>query len=59
MDLEYLENVFGEDNVFDFLGINTFTQDYTNYYDDSHYRPHVAREIMKKYMENNLTLYIK
>ncbi|KAA6321899.1 hypothetical protein EZS27_028503 [termite gut metagenome] len=51
-DLEYLENVFGKDNVFDFSGINTFTQDYTNYYEDSHYRPHVARKIMEKIYEH-------
>ena len=46
-DLEYLKKVFGETNVFDFSGINKFTNDYRNYYESSHYRPHVAREILK------------
>ncbi len=46
-DLEYLKTLFGEKNVFDFSGINKFTNDYRNYYEDSHYRPHVAREILQ------------
>lgn len=46
-DLLYLNNIFGEKNVFDFSGINIFTNDYKNYYETSHYRPHVANEIMK------------
>lgn len=46
-DLIYLIRLFGEENVFDFSGINKFTNDYTNYYENSHYRPHVAREILK------------
>ena len=45
-DLEYLKKLFGEKNVFDFSGINPITQDYKNYYENSHYRPHVAKEIM-------------
>ncbi len=46
-DLKYLINLFGENNVFDFSGINKFTNDYRNYYETSHYRPHVAREILE------------
>lgn len=45
-DLKYLKECFGRETVFDFSGINKFTQSYTNYYETSHYRPHVAREIM-------------
>jgi hypothetical protein len=45
-DLIYLENLFGKQNVFDFSGINEITNDYTNYYEWSHYRPHAAREIL-------------
>jgi hypothetical protein len=45
-DLEYLKNTFGKENVFDFSGINKFTNDYRNYYEPNHYRPHVAREIL-------------
>jgi hypothetical protein len=47
-DLKYLCEIFGKDNVFDFSGINKFTSNYRNYYETSHYRPHVAREIMNE-----------
>lgn len=50
-DLEYLKTLFGEKNVFDFSGINKFTSDYKNYYEDSHYRPNVTREILKMIYE--------
>jgi hypothetical protein len=53
-DLAYLESLFGKQNVFDFSGVNAFTADYSNYYDgDSHYRPHVAREIMRLVYTND------
>jgi hypothetical protein len=45
-DVAYLRDIFGNDNVFDFSGINKFTDDYKNYYENSHYRPHVARELL-------------
>jgi hypothetical protein len=45
-DLHILQSVFGEKNVFDFSGINAITRDKYNYYEISHYRPHVADQIM-------------
>ncbi len=45
-DLTYLHSLFGKENVFDFSGINEITNDFHNYYETSHYRPHVARRIM-------------
>lgn len=45
-DLAYMQRLFGDENVFDFSGINRFTNDYRNYYESSHYRPHVATAIM-------------
>jgi len=45
-DLNKLRDIFGEKNVYDFSGINDFTNDFHNYYETSHYRPHVAREIL-------------
>jgi hypothetical protein len=45
-DLAYLKGLFGADRVYDFSGINNITHNRFNYYEDSHYRPHVAREIM-------------
>ena len=46
-DLAYLKNLFGTERVFDFSGINKITNDYNNYYEASHYRPHVSRELME------------
>lgn len=46
-DLMYLKKLFGKNNVYDFSGINSFTNNYKNYYENSHYRPHLAREMMK------------
>jgi hypothetical protein len=46
-DLDYLKRLFGKENVFDFSGINSYTLDYKNYYEASHYRPHVAKKIME------------
>lgn len=47
-DLNYLIQLFGKDKVFDFSGVNKFTNDYTNYYETEHYRPIVANEVMKE-----------
>jgi hypothetical protein len=46
-DLRYLQQLFGEKYVFDFSGINAITNDEHNYYESSHYRPHVAKALMK------------
>lgn len=47
-DMAYLKEVFGSDNIADFSGISTITNDYRNYYESSHYRPHVATAILKE-----------
>ncbi len=47
-DFEYLKILFGENNVFDYSGINEITKDYRNYYESAHYRPHVSRKIMNE-----------
>lgn len=52
-DLKYLQGLFGTENVFDYSGINKITSDYRNYYEASHYRPHVTREIMNKIYHSN------
>lgn len=49
--VELLKEVFNEDNVFNFSGKNQYTESIFNYYEVSHYRPHVAREIMKTIYE--------
>lgn len=45
-DLEVLNSIFGKQNVFDFSGKNWITDNYMNYYESSHYRPHIADTIM-------------
>jgi hypothetical protein len=51
--LELLESLFGKENVHNFSGKNQFTEVIGNYYDGSHYRPHVADEILRVIYENN------
>jgi hypothetical protein len=54
-DLIYLKSLFGGQNVFDFSGKNSFTEDYQNYYESSHYRPHVAEKMLEiVYRNDNL-----
>jgi len=39
-------SIFGKEKVYDFSGVNKWNQDFHNYYEESHYRPAVAAEIM-------------
>ena len=45
-DVQFLDSLFGKENVWDFSGINEFTNDYHNYYETSHYRPTLATRLM-------------
>ncbi len=45
-DNDLLKNIFGKENIFDFSGKNHLTENIGNYYEASHYRPHVANQIM-------------
>jgi len=45
--IQLLEDVFGKQNIYNFSGKNNFTNPIHNFYETSHYRPHVANEIMK------------
>lgn len=47
-DMNYLIQLFGKNKVFDFSGVNKFTNDYKNYYETEHYRPTVANEVMNE-----------
>lgn len=53
-DLSYLKELFGVNNVFDFSGQNKYTESKYNYYDVSHYRPHIADDIMRKIYSDSL-----
>ena len=46
-DIVTLREIFGEENVLDYSGPNQWNTDYHNYYEASHYRPHVAAEILR------------
>ncbi len=47
-DYDVLCKVFGSKNVFDFSGINDLTASMYNYYETSHYRPHVCKLILDR-----------
>jgi len=45
---ELLESYFDANRIKDYSGINSFTENKENYYETSHYRPHVAKQIMEE-----------
>jgi hypothetical protein len=45
-DVIKLKQIFGEQRVYDFSGVNRFTKDYSHYYERSHYRPFVAAMVL-------------
>jgi len=47
-DREALEDVFGQEHVHDYSGLNELTGDVTNYYETSHYRPTVGARILRQ-----------
>ncbi|GGD50078.1 hypothetical protein GCM10011514_12850 [Emticicia aquatilis] len=47
-DLATLIKYFGKENVYDFSGINEYTENIANYYEIYHYKPSVANDIMNK-----------
>ena len=50
-DLMILIRYFGKENIYDFSGINKYTNDKTNYYEIYHYKPNVANDIMRSIYE--------
>ena len=52
-DFETLVRIFGSENVFDFSGENSITSNYRNYYERSHYRPEVGRQILEIIYSDN------
>ena len=50
-DVKTLKRFFGKRNVFDFTGINEYTEDIHNYYDPGHYRPALGKRLMEKIYE--------
>ena len=52
-DVAVLKSIFGAKRVFDFSGQNAYNADFHNYYEQSHYRPVVARDIMNRIYRQN------
>lgn len=50
-DLNFLKNLFGS-NLYDYSGINEFTNNKLNYYESSHFRPVVGDKILKQIYAN-------
>ena len=50
-----LKTIFDPNRVYDFSGRNELTNSIYNYYESSHYRPHIADYIMKKIYQPVLT----
>ena len=46
--LQLLQKIFGKENIYDFSGVNKYTEPLHNYYEASHFRPHVAKSIMQE-----------
>jgi hypothetical protein len=46
-DLEILQTIFGERNVFDFSGVNEYTEKVSNYYDDTHFKVYVGEDLFR------------
>ena len=46
-DIASLESVFGTSHVFDYSGVNSFTNDVRNYYDKAHFRTTVGDSILR------------
>ena len=45
-DYTILCSIFDKNRVYDFSGKNDLTEDYHNFYDSGHYRPHIADSVM-------------
>jgi hypothetical protein len=43
-----LKSYFGQENIYDFSGINSYSTPIGNFYETSHFRPHVAKSIMEE-----------
>jgi hypothetical protein len=46
--LKIVQNIFGAEAVYDYSGVNKYTESMYNYYENDHYRPEVADDIMKE-----------
>ncbi|PJJ60013.1 hypothetical protein [Hymenobacter chitinivorans] len=47
-DLALLQRTFGASHIHDYSGVNEFTKEVGNYYEQDHYRPLVGRKILEQ-----------
>jgi len=53
-DLSVIKAIFGDENVFDFTGINRFTEDKSMYYDEFHFKKYLGKELLDSAYSYNL-----
>lgn len=53
-DVIKLSSIFGRSSIYDFSGKNAITEDFSNYYEISHYRPPVAGKLLQRVYKNKL-----
>lgn len=51
VDIKSLNEIFGEKNIYNFSGINDYTVNMFNYYDEIHCREKIGADILKKIYE--------
>ena len=49
-----LQEIFGPENIFNYSGVNKYTESKGNYYEASHFKPTVSNDIMKEIYSINL-----
>ena len=45
-DKAEMDSIYGKGVVYDFSGVNEFTEDYHNYYERAHYRPQLSERLL-------------
>ena len=50
-DLDFLKDTFGAAAVYDFSGKSDITAEIGNYYEEKHFKPYIAEELMKRVYE--------
>lgn len=51
-----LQEIFGPENIFNYSGVNKYTESKGNYYEASHFKTSVSNDIMKEIYSDNLSL---
>jgi hypothetical protein len=54
-DLSKIQTIFGSQNVFDFSGINEFTEKKSNFYDELHFKKYVGNEMLDIAYSNSIS----